>query len=67
MNTFGKKIESIRISSRLTVKEVSEKVGIPQSRLKEMEMDVRIPTDGQVERIEQFFNLPAGELAKFVK
>ena len=63
MNEFGKKIESLRKGRGVTVKEVGEILGIPQSRLNELEWGVRIPTAGQIERLETFFEIGSGELA----
>ena len=63
MNEFGEKIESLRKNRDLTVKEVGATLGIPESRLNELEWGVRIPTPGQIERLEKFFELEQGELA----
>ena len=63
MNEFGEKIEDLRKDRDLTVKEVGEILGIPQSRLNELEWGVRIPTAGQIERLEKFFGIESGELA----
>lgn len=63
MNEFGEKIESLRKDRSLTVKEVGKILGIPQSRLNELEWGVRIPTQGQIERLEKFFEVGRGELA----
>jgi len=63
MNEFGEKIESLRKDRGLTVKEVGEILGIPQSRLNELEWGVRIPTDGQIERLEKYFEIGSGGLA----
>ena len=63
MSKFGEKIENLRKDSDLTVKEVGEILGIPQSRLNELEWGVRIPTQGQIERLENFFEVGQGELA----
>jgi plasmid maintenance system antidote protein VapI len=43
----------------LTVKEVCAQVHIPQSRLNELEWGVRIPTPGQIESLEKFFDIEA--------
>jgi transcriptional regulator with XRE-family HTH domain len=64
MNEFGEKIENLRKDRDLTVKEVCTRVGIPQSRLNELEWGVRIPTAGQIERLENFFETASGELAE---
>ncbi|UCF93836.1 MAG: helix-turn-helix transcriptional regulator [Desulfobacterales bacterium] len=67
MNEFGEKLKNLRTARNLTVKEVCRKVGIPQSRLNELEWGVRIPTSGQIERLEQFYEVSGGELAILAK
>jgi transcriptional regulator with XRE-family HTH domain len=62
MSRFGEKLMSLRKQRGLTVKEVSAKAGIPQSRLSELERGVRIPTPGQIERLEKYFEISPGEL-----
>jgi transcriptional regulator with XRE-family HTH domain len=63
MNEFGQKLRSLRAARGLTVKEVCRMVGIPQSRLSELERGVRIPTSGQIERLENFYEIDSGGLA----
>ncbi|MDA3898831.1 MAG: helix-turn-helix transcriptional regulator [Desulfobacteraceae bacterium] len=55
MNKFGEKILSLRTERKLTTKDVGQAVAIPQSRYSELEKGIRIPTVGQVERIEKFY------------
>ena len=62
MSRFGEKLMSLRKERGLTVKEVSAKAGIPQSRLSELERGVRIPTPGQIERLEKYFGISPGEM-----
>ncbi len=64
MNQFAQKLISLRTARRLTVKEVCQQVGIPQSRLNELEWGVRIPTAGQIERLEAFYEVDAEKLAQ---
>jgi len=59
MNEFGEKLSSLRSARGLTVKEVCAQVHIPQSRLNELEWGVRIPTPGQIESLEKFFDIEA--------
>ena len=66
MSTFGEKILTLRTQKSLTTKEVAQAVGIPQSRYSELEKGIRIPTDSQVTRLEEYFGLETGELASFV-
>ena len=67
MTTFEEQLTRLRTEKNLTVKEICSRVSIPQSRLSELERGVRIPTAGQIGRLETFFGLDAGELAKLVE
>ena len=51
----------------LTLKEVCRQVHIPQSRLKELEGGVRIPTPGQIRSLEAFFGIDSKVLAELAK
>ena len=64
MSAFGEKVADLRKQRSLTVKEVCRQVGIPQSRLSELERGVRIPTPGQVDRLEKYFEVNTGALAE---
>jgi len=65
MDGFGPKIESLRKEHGLTAKDLCQKVGIPQSRLVELERGVRIPAKGQIEILEKFFGVQLSNLAQF--
>jgi len=67
MNKFGEKILSLRTEKNLSTKKVGQAVAIPQSRYSELEKGIRIPTDGQVERLEKFYNVPNGELSALIR
>jgi transcriptional regulator with XRE-family HTH domain len=67
MSEFGEKLISLRTSRGLTVKEVCRQVHIPQSRLNELEWGVRIPTPGQIETLELFFDIDPKDLADLAK
>ena len=67
MSEFGEKIANLRVDRGLTVKEVCRQVGIPQSRLSELERGVRLPTDGQINTLEQYYEVDSGELAQSEK
>jgi len=67
MSAFGEKIADLRKVRGLTVKEVCRLVGIPQSRLSELERGVRIPTPGQIDKLEKYFEINAGGLAELAK
>ena len=63
MGEFGEKLAKLRSESKLTLKEICEQVGIPPLRLVELERSVRLPTSGQIERLEKFYKVNPGELA----
>lgn len=67
MSEFGEKLVGLRMKKGLTVKEVCKKVGIPQSRLSELERGVRLPTAGQIEQLESFYGVDSNELATLAK
>ena len=63
MSAFGDEVAALRQARGVTVKEICRQVGIPQSRLSELERGVRIPTAGQIEKLEKYFGVTAGGLA----
>lgn len=67
MSEFGEKLINLRTERGLSVKETCQKVGIPQSRLSELERGVRIPTSGQIAKLEAFFETGSDELAALAK
>ena len=67
MSEFGDRIIELRSESKLTLKEICQQAGIPPSRLVELERSVRIPTSGQIERLENFYQVKSGELANLSK
>ena len=67
MSAFGEKVADLRKQRSLTVKEVCRQVGIPQSRLSELERGIRIPTSGQIDRLEKYFEVDTGALAQLAK
>jgi transcriptional regulator with XRE-family HTH domain len=62
MSEFGDKIKNLRTKRDLTVKEVCRQVGIPQSRLSELERGVRLPTTGQIDSLEKYYDVDSGGL-----
>jgi len=64
---FTEKLYRLRTERNLTLKEVCKQLGIPPSRLVEIERGIRIPTSGQIERLEKFYELKSGELAAMAK
>ena len=67
MSEFGEKLMNLRTERGLSVKEACQRVGIPQSRLSELERGVRIPTPGQIERLGNFYENGADELGELAK
>jgi transcriptional regulator with XRE-family HTH domain len=67
MSEFGEKLIDLRTERGLSVKQACQKVGIPQSRLSELERGVRIPTVGQIEKLENFYEAGPDELAELAK
>jgi transcriptional regulator with XRE-family HTH domain len=64
MSEFGEKIKNLRIERGLTTKDACQQVGIPQSRLSELERGVRLPTEGQIVILERFYEIESGALNK---
>ena len=64
---FTEKLYRLRTERNLTLKDVCKQLGIPPSRLVEIERGIRIPTSGQIERLEKFYELKPGELAAMAK
>ena len=64
MSEFGKKLINLRTESGLSVKDACQKVGIPQSRLSELERGVRIPTTGQISLLENFYEMVSHLVSK---
>ena len=67
MSELGERLIQLRAKSKLSLKEICEKAGIPPSRLVELERGVRIPTSGQIEYLENFYGVNSGELAELAK
>lgn len=67
MSEFGEKLINLRTDRGLSVKEACQQVGIPQSRLSELERGVRIPTSGQITQLEDFYDAESGKLAELAK
>ena len=67
MSEFGERLIKLRSESKLTLKAICQQAGIPPSRLIELEREVRIPTPGQIERLESLYEVNSGELADLAK
>ena len=63
MDDFGKKIEMLRTGKNVTSAQAAGILGIPQSRLRELEKGIRVPTEGQVKRMEDYYGVNPGGLS----
>lgn len=64
MSKIGDKLINLRTKRNLTVNQVCQQVGIPPSRLVEIERGIRWATSGQIERLEHFYEVKSGELVE---
>jgi len=64
MGKFQERLIQLRTESKLSLKKICEQAGIPPSRLIELERGVRLPTSGQIERLEKFYGVNSGTLAE---
>lgn len=67
MSEFAEELISLRTARGLTVKEVCKQVGIPQSRLNELEWGVRFPTPGQIKSLENCYEVDSQKLVELAK
>ena len=63
MTAFGRELERLRGEKQVTTIEVARGVGIPQSRYRELEKGIRVPTDGQIQRLENYYGVASGSLS----
>jgi transcriptional regulator with XRE-family HTH domain len=63
MSETCEKLINLRMKRNLTLNQVCQQVGIPPSRLVEIERGVRWATPGQIERLESFYEVKSGALA----
>jgi transcriptional regulator with XRE-family HTH domain len=64
MSKFAKQLICLRAESKLSLKDICKQVGIPPSRLVELERGIRIPTSGQIKSLENFYGVNSGALAE---
>ena len=64
MSEFGDKLISLRTERGLTIKEVCKQVGIPQSRLSELERGVRLPTSNQISILGKYYEFDEKKLGE---
>ncbi len=62
IKTFGMHLRSLRKESEMTLKEVSEKVGIDASLLAKIERSKRQPTKLFIKKVATFFDVSEKEL-----
>ncbi len=67
MSEFGEKIKDLRMERGMTVKDVCQQVGIPQSRLSELERGVRVPTPGQIKTLAQYYMVDSNGLVELAQ
>ena len=67
MSEFSERLIQLRAESKLSLTEICQGAGIPPSRLVELERGTRIPTSGQIEHLEKYYNVDSGELAELAK
>ncbi len=67
MSKFSETIENLRTQQKHILKDVARALGIPASRYRELEKGIRVPTNSQTARMEAYFGLAPGELAKLIE
>lgn len=63
MDEFGGALKKLREEKQVDTREVARAVGIPQSRYSELERGIRVPTGGQLTRLEEYYGTARGYLA----
>jgi transcriptional regulator with XRE-family HTH domain len=64
MSQFAERLIQLRTESQLPLKEICHGAGIPPSRLVELERGIRIPTSGQIQLLENYYQIDSGALAE---
>ncbi len=54
------------MAQNATRAEAASILGIPQSRLREIEKGIRVPTEGQVKRMEDYYGVKPGDLSALI-
>jgi len=62
MFSFGEHIRSLREDLKISMREVSENIGLDTSLLGKIERDERQPTKDQIKRFANYFNLEVQNL-----
>ncbi|MFO7862204.1 MAG: helix-turn-helix transcriptional regulator [Desulfosalsimonas sp.] len=67
MPVFGDELKRLRQKKQVSTGQVARAVGIPQSRYSEMEKGVRVASEGQIQRLEKYYEVEAGTLASLME
>lgn len=67
MLAFGDELRRLREKKQASTRDVGQAVGIPHSRYSELEKGIRIPTEGQIQRLEKYYETEPGALAALMK
>jgi len=67
MPVFGDELKELRQKKQVSTGQVAQAVGIPQSRYSEMEKGVRVASEGQIQRLEKYYEVEDGALAALME
>ncbi|MBA2882614.1 transcriptional regulator with XRE-family HTH domain [Desulfosalsimonas propionicica] len=67
MAVFADELKRLRQAKQVSTAEAARAVGIPQSRYSELERGVRVAGEGQIERLEKYYEVDAGTLAALMQ
>lgn len=63
MSSFGETIRKLRLQQNVPLRVVAAAVEIDSTHLSRLELGERFPTDEQIKRFSEYFQLPVDELA----
>ena len=61
-NTFGEMIRTLRKQQKLPLRVVASAIEIDSTLLSKIERGERLPTEKQIEKLAQYFNIPLDDL-----
>jgi len=64
VTTFAEQVRTLREEARLSLREVSEEIGIDSSLLGKIERNQRPPTKEQIKQVAKYFKLDEREMMK---
>jgi len=64
VTTFAEQVRTLREEARLSLREVSEEIGIDSSLLGKIERNQRQPTKEQIKQVAKYFKLDEREMMK---